>query len=78
MSKKTTTLNEQVTELANQNEDSMKEIDAAVKKDKNLAKKLDELQSRAEVLVVNTNNVLNNLINAEEDLKTVENANITS
>ena len=75
---KTNLLSEQVNELANNYDDSVKEIDNAVRKDKNIAKNLVNLQSTAEVIVVNSNNVLNSLINAEEDLKAVENANITS
>ena len=35
------------------------------------------MQSTAEVMVVNSNNVLNSLINAEEDLKVIENSNVT-
>ena len=75
---KTNLLSEQVNELANNYDDSVKEIDNAVRKDKNIAKNLVNLQSTAEVIVVNSNNVLNSLINAEEELKAVENANITS
>jgi hypothetical protein len=55
----------------------VKVIEGAIKKDKIIPRTLSKMQSTAEVMVLNSNNVLNSLINAEEDLKAIENSNVT-
>ena len=66
-----------MTELSNKYESSVKEIDRTLKKDKIIPKTLANIQSTAEVMVVDSNNVLNSLINAEDDLKAIESSNVT-
>jgi hypothetical protein len=66
-----------VSDLAGKYEKSMKEIEGAIKKHKILPKIQANMQSTAEVMVLNSNNVLNSLINAEEDLKAIESSNVT-
>lgn len=65
-------MDNKVKELADKYEDSSKNIDDATKKHNNLPNRITELQTRAELLVVNSQNVLNSLLNGEDDLKALE------
>ena len=65
-------MDNKVKELADKYDDSSKTIDDATKKHNNLPNRITELQKKAEILAVNSNNVLNSLINGEDDLKALE------